>query len=778
MEKPQPIIRLLTVYEEYPFEAISINAMARLDQAKLKLAPAAIARFPSFLKILECFLQITNQHISEETLSDPCLVSIYRTFVGAIASNRLIDRQSAWRATKILTLNTVLHSALPDGELKSTFPFVEYSAVKLTPSILDCIEEFSDLSLDEEKTWLWRGWITESRAGGSIGLPLHPVYKKLGRPFTDALFDACDTYYRGTRYSGRVGLKELCQFIAQYQEEITSDLLRNPRFTASFWQEFFEFYMVSRYADGEGPPVSSLVSEWRKRVSNLVRSVLEPSGLFAKSLGPFPSPPPKYVPGSRTNIKTTPQGDEVKVKLITSIPLYVTDDEAMNLLMRKIQEEFDIFVKWAEWAVADIWERYQRRIRMAPKGIVRELYRVGEQYGNRKQITSRENPEHLQNAAATFERYKYAIPNIQTNIYYPRPTSQIAFELGLPVTDALYAHCVILVAEHPQITPSFLENCELFDRNEKRVGFVPGDSGPQLVSTKYRRGQTLAQQIVPLSKKTEAVVEQIIALTQYARDFLQAEGNDDWRYLLLTCKRGFGYPARVQDLYVTTSNEGRINAFAKSLGNSCALSFEERIALVRRFSLVALRASAGVLVYLRTNSVEEMSKALGHATYSPRLLSSYLPEPIAAFFRERWIRIFQTGIVVTALEGSKYLLPASGFESMAELNLFLCNHALNVPLEWREPDQHIGTQRAETKADKRVAIGVSTEILTALISLQTAVERSKKKVNATAEYWSEITKRLVTFIESELNARPDLRSYLSQARILANPILMEGLIHD
>lgn len=777
MEKPQPIIRVLTAYEDYPFEAIDINVIARLEHAAHSLAPSYKSKFPSFLKILECFLQITSQHLSEESLCNPHLVQIYRTFVGAIVSDHLIDRPGAWKATRIKMLNTLLDSVLPTNDFKATFPFVTYSPANLTQPIQDCIQEFLDLTFHENKTWLWRGWITQSRAGNLITLPFYPIYKKLGRKFTDELFNACDIYFRGKRYRGLAGLTELSRFLGQYPKGLSPYHLRIPRFTATFWTDFFEFYMVSRYADSKGPPVSTLISEWRKQVVNLVKNALEPSGLFAKPLGPFPLPPPKYVEGSRTNIRTNLDGHEVKVKLITAVPLYVTDDEAMRLLFNKIEEEVDIFVRWAEWAIADLWERYQRRIRLAQEGTVRELHRVGEQYGDRRQITSRDNPNYLQNAAATFHRYGHSVRERQNNIFYPRPLSQTATELGLPVTDALFPHCILLVAEHPEITPAFLENCELFDRNGKLVGLVHTDGGAQLVSAKHRRGSQNAQQTVLLSKRTQAVVEQIVAITKSARDFLQAEENDDWRYLLITCKRGFGYPTRIRQLFTATSKKDRIDTFAKCLGNTCALPLDERIDLVRRFSLVALRASVGVLVYIRTNSVDAMAKSLGHASYSHRLISSYLPEPIASFFRERWIRIFQTGIIVMALEGSQHLLPASGFKSMAELDQFLHNHALKVPPPECRPAQHNDNQNSEANVEKRVAIGLNTEILAVLISLQLAVEQSSKEVSATARYWSEITNRIVAFLESDLNTRPDLRRCLSKARLQVFPSLMEGLIY-
>ena len=146
-----------------------------------------------------------------------------------------------------------------------------------------------------------------------------------------------------------------------------------------------------------------------------------------------------------------------------------------------------------------------RRVALAPEGIVREVHRPGIKRDNRLWLTSRRNPKYLHNAAATFNHYGYENnASLRVSILYPAPLRDTALEMGLPVTDSLYPHCILLVAEHPEITPSFLENCELFDLNGDRSGYVSTDSGPRLVGKKYRRGSALAQQIIPLTERTAA----------------------------------------------------------------------------------------------------------------------------------------------------------------------------------------------------------------------------------------------------------------------------------
>lgn len=777
-------MRMYSVYGGYPFEAIDAESLALIRNAALSVQPHHKMRLEMLVRMLECFLQISNQQVSKEILFSQRFVPIYRAFVGAIWSGRLIERRMVWKRDMTKTLNTILIELLSADASSRAFPLVTSSGVTVAPEVQFCIDEYSRLPVSEEKLWLWRGWITQTRSGQPIGLQLFPVCKRMGRQFTDQLFSALDVYCRARRGNQLTGLNELANFIREYPQACTPEALRDRKFTTLFWREFLKFYMVTRFAGGSGPRISTLVSEWRKRVVAFVTRALEPSGLFARPLGEFPSPKPKYVTGTRTNIRTTADGEEVKTKLITNIPLHVTDDEAMQLLFYQIQADHDVFIQWAEWAVKDIWHRRERQIALIPGGIVREddhgTSNWRRKKGNRDRSwdIDRSNPKHLHNAAATFHHFGYQVEvrNGELRNVYPEPMAQTARELGLPVTDALYPHCILLVAEHPEITPSFLENLELFDRNEQRCGFVSTDGGSLLVGCKFRKGARLGEQKVALTQRTAAVVQQIIELTQSVRAYLKIQNNDDWRYLLLTCKRGFGYPARVTELSTTTSNRGRIATFADSLGNTSMLPYEDRLALVRQFSLVALRSSAAVLVYLRTESVEAMAKALGHATYQHRLLCSYLPEPIAAFFRDRWIRLFQTGVVVQALEGSDFLIEATEFESMNQLDEFLHNHALKLPPPAAVDDQDAAPDCGNATNYGRVVFGVNTRILTALISLQAAVKGSKRQVSAKAQYWAGIADRLVALIDSESTARPDLRGYLQKARLKMDPSAMEPII--
>lgn len=193
-----------------------------------------------------------------------------------------------------------------------------------------------------------------------------------------------------------------------------------------------------------------------------------------------------------------------------------------------------------------------------------------------------------------------------------------------------------------------------------------------------------------------------------------------------------------------------------------------------RVSLSTVRASVGVSIYLETMSVTEMAQALGHARYDPELLEHYLPEPILAFFQSRWIRIFQKAIICEAMKDSVYLLEATKFRDMDELNEFLENHALkNIP----EAVTDNSYQNTSQNDNSQVYFSVDKGVLTALLSLQSAVDSApdKSKLNEYAIYWDKVTTLIIKEIERGKDR--NLKSHLSQAREHINANTMEDLIY-
>ncbi|MFI5305522.1 MAG: hypothetical protein ACHQYP_12110 [Nitrospiria bacterium] len=798
VQNDQPIVTTCKIYDDYPFEAVDKEILAAFERLRSKKSDikGRDSRHISLLRLLECFLQITGQRLIMSMVYQPSFEKICREFTGALYSNKFNDWSPEWRysiALRLFHILRLLNHEQPSPFIPRFNAGIQFHTDVITEEVEECIFEFENLALLEEKVWLWRGWQAINRNGRKINFPFYSIYRRLGREFTQSFHTVCADYLSARKAGSLPFLNSLIRFINQYPESITVLHFKRSEFVSQFWRGFFGYYMKTGYKNGNGARISTLIGIWRGSFLNFLNDYLIPSGLICETWSALPFPESRSVPARRTHVKTTTEGDEVRTKLLTHVPLHLTDNEAMYFLFEQIQRDVDLFVNWAEWAVNDIWKRYQRRLDLAVKGKVRRIEEKSEKTfltengrwfkeitGGTKPrlswLTNRANPEYLQNAAATFDDYGFITHrDVRAfHLIFPTPISQTAEELAMPTTDALLPHCVLLIANHPAITPSFLEKLELFDKNGKQIGLQLSDSGYQLVGHKDRRGHLHAQQIIPLTTQTAELVKQVIALTQPLRDYLKARHDDNWRYLFLTSGCAFSYPGRINLHY----HAPRIsNVFAESLRNTCNLVWEDICEKAKAFSLSALRASVAVLVYLQTHSVDKMAKALGHAKYDHNLLARYLPDPILGFFQERWIRIFQAGIIVEALKESDYLLQATEFNSMNELDAFLSKHALKLIPKGLEDLEGSDDHPAFERARKEVVFGVNTAILTILISLQTAVSEASRQVNAKACYWAGISQRLIAYLESELASRNDLQSYLAAARRNANPDLMKGLIY-
>lgn len=517
---------------------------------------------------------------------------------------------------------------------------------------------------------------------------------------------------------------------------------------------------------------------------SFVKGELIPCGLFYMLPEAVPCISKTKSRGSSTHIVETPTGIVVKSKLVTPIPLHVSDPAAIEILFHRIRREFDLLVTWARAEIKDLWFRRCRAANLAPLGTIRHFQnpghfrRVNAESERTGWPLSRDNPDYIANLAATFEHYGFVRRgDRQLASIVSEPVEQAAYELGLPTSRALLAHCTLLTAIHPEITPSFLENLILYDKSGRRIGVVTDDGNTFLIGAKRRKGPSEAQQIIRLNEETASVLRQMEEITARLRSCLKEHGDDNWRYLLLTSGRGFAYPRRIQKLATDTSPPQCVEWLAQRLSATTGIAAEEAQDLARRFSLPSLRSSAGVLVYLETRDAKVMARALGHTTYDFRLLQHYLPEPILEYFQSRWIRLFQTAIIVEAMKDSNYLLDASGFSSMDEIDQFLQHHALR-PIPTSPTKEATEPHSDATRIDEgEVVFGLSTGVLTVWLSLIQAVERSKRLVSKRAEFWRELGNELIKYIESVQSDRPDLFAYLQAARNMAKPTLMEHLIH-
>jgi hypothetical protein len=740
--------------------------------------PSCKSPMNSLAWMLEALLQITNQTVPEKFSSSSFREYDFRfkQLLGAIYSPFFYHGLEGSRNKLSTTLMAARKKLSEIFGVPITW-CLPINTRRISSDIMSLVDLVNSMDVDPVKVKIWSGWVCRRKGSIStiIYVPLTPIYEKLGESFTLAFYELCVSYALSRRGERIHAARALSNYVRDSSVSISAGALKDSNYAASFFCDLYESFIRNGYEDGRGSKVSTLVTLWRGGISYFFEEFVFPSGLIARPVAGLPMP--RRIKEDSTNVVDTSSG-LIHAKLLTAIPLEVSDEEAMDIIFGRIKKDLNCAKSWAWHEVQKSAEKLDRRLRLAKEGTVRQISPGVGVIGS----TDWSHPDHMKNAAATFEYYGYpcyGLPLKLSTQLFPAPRTRWAEEMAVPTPMVILAHCAVIVGEHPCVTVGFLEELALFDVGGKLTGVAYTDAGTFLIGAKFRRGAELARQEVLLNDRSAFAVEQIQKLTNPLRAYLRERGDGNWRYLLLATHKGFGYPRRMTSLSQRTSAPDAISALQVSFQRVLGMSVDEAVAFADSFSLTAIRASAAAVVYIESKSVQKMASALGHAKYDIKLLERYLPRAIRQFFEDRWIRIFQTGIIVQALKGSKFQLAASGFASIRELDMFLRENAIKMPADRSSP--------AEAKNDpwsigslvgpKEVIVGLNEEILTTLLSLDLARATGNRPLAPLAQYWADFGQEIIQYVEVAGSGRPDILRYLQRARVNAAPHLVKNIAY-
>ena len=440
-------------------------------------------------------------------------------------------------------------------------------------------------------------------------MPLNGVYECYGREFTERIFNQIDIASSGISGSITIGVTTFCLWLPTSGYDVLC--FSNPAGVQCLFKDFLVYFLTTGYKNGNSYSINRLVKYWKDFIRFVERHFL--GSIFAEPYGKLIIPTSTTIKGSERRINTTDEGHEVKEKLLTDVPLHVTDEQAIELLFHQIQVDYDHIVTIAESLATNLWQRFQRREFLASKGMVKPLKILTSIHESLAWhwLIHKDNPDWLANACATFETHGFAYNHANKPCVhsYSQSMRNMAFELGLPTAYALLPHMVLLVAEHPEIVASFLTGFELYNKQGRLTGYNNLDGGWILDGRKRRRGAAYAQQIIHLTPKAKMLVEQIIGITDCIRQHLKEKGDDNWRFLFLVNGQEWSSLYRMPSDYVHARRT--TGTFYQALCVSTLdVSQEHAEKLCKRFTLGALRASKGVLIYLKTRSVRQWLKRL------------------------------------------------------------------------------------------------------------------------------------------------------------------------
>ncbi|HCD7569724.1 hypothetical protein L0026_32885 (plasmid) [Pseudomonas aeruginosa] len=759
------IIRKTPSLVNYPYLVIPADVVIVMQRCLTRATPSAT---DNLLKCFEAYCHVTGCAISYLTLSSPSFLGVAKGFLGALADESFLSGTQPLRNRYAREFNKLL------DEMKNEIPLLRtLTEEEKLPSNNKYIWAEQKSSLDTEAVHYWNGWEVKGRKDGKSYLPICLLWNSHGREFAEKIYNRYAQYVEKHQAPAHSEFNLFIIYLSENASKWPESTFHNP----IKLKKLFIHNMVASFKtlQSSGGDLASKTIGYAQFIYHMEEAFIQP-GVWARPFaGMLPHPVVRTTPGHKTNIKKLPDGTLVKEKLITPIPLEITDSEAIEIIFKTIKSDNHLVLEWAKKKLTNLKQAQNRR---------RSLARTGAPiYGGKNGKKSLEEVG-INDICATFE--KFGLPYIREkgrHVYGRSNAHTLTELLAIPTAQHFFALQIILVAGHPCLTEAFFTNFELHNKRGNLSGFLETDTGHQLVGYKDRKGGRLSEQVIPLTSEEEKWVRLIISATKPLRNELKNRGNDAWRFLFLRCTRHIGPPKPASPFIINKDTFERNGLFAEFLAIS-RRSQSDTKELLLRLSVTTYRASQAVEVYLNTNSVETMAKALGHTTYNSSLLSRYLPEPILAFFQTRWIRVFQRGIICEAMKGSPNLLRAAQFTNMEDLHVFLENHAIRpLPVHLQDPDTHTKRTKkpgdsADSAAEEQVLVPIDTGTLTVLLSINLAVSSAQNKTNlcAKAIYWSKFAELVIRDIESGFNS--DLQNYLNIAQHHADAAQMEKLIYE
>lgn len=732
------LIQRIDCYQEFPFESIPISIV---ETVLRKIEGCGDERFygeaQRTLKLFECFLQITMNKLDSQNLKPSELLSLSRQFQGALWSEQFVLYHSSRRSrySRIWRYICLLITS-PNSQLT----FGQHRDDKLSyKNKIKAVQEFESLDLDARALWYWSGWKAYNLNGQERYVPLRGLYKSYGYEFSAAFYQTYASALQNIRSVRINGVKELIDFMADNVHKFDAKDLKSAKKSKEFWTEFRSHYFTSRFANGQGAKLFSISNGWLYSIVPFSEKLAQ-SNLIARPTGGMPDGTPTFRGAHTPNQRQGKNGDQENIKLTFPVPLSVTDDEAMEIVFGRVQHDLDIVKRWARSKIECVKKR---------------LADLNSSHADQLHLTSgSDNALFLKNCYSIYGKIGFKTGNDCRLLFlYGAPLSEVAHALVLPTTNTVVPFAYALVAHHSEITSEFLNSCDLYDKHGILCGVIETDAGHYLVSNKYRKGSELAEQKILLTEETYSIVQTLIAITESARQYLRNIGDPNWRRLFLSTGKGFGYPKKLKSLTIAKPLRSE---FAQELVDLGAMP-EAAETLSQHCTLTAVRAIGGVAKYIETESLVAASKALGHTRFDYVLLKRYIPKPLLDFFSNRWVRIFHQGFILEAMNDSPYALASTDFNSVEEVHIFLNNHALKI----KKPP--VDTPMQDTTSQKKeIVFCIDENVLREMIKLEEKADTIL--TNAKENYWSKISRKLLSYIESDECTRPDFQDMLKAVK--------------
>ncbi|MUK64391.1 hypothetical protein [Aliivibrio fischeri] len=610
------------------------------------------------------------------------------------------------------------------------FNDLKLNRLEVNDGVQKCINSFNELNIDRNKLNYLNGWQVLSKDGAEFELHLNSIYTTYGVEFTEqvhkALIDYGHTQKKRSLQTYVIYIKaffEAMVLVCPNHDEIKKCLSRSH--VQSFFNDIMNVWFASHLSRGNEP--KTFFSYWHKIVKIYTESFID-TGIFDLPIKPFIVPKWKYPKDTAPTFSVGAQATEKeKQRWFVDIPIKINDEEAISIIKSKIDKDLAYIHQICMTKFKEFKERTKRNAIFIKTGNAKPL--LGTKNDHKYRGFVGEN--NLANTVATFYTHGFnpkKFGNYINFLGFQGKNSILLEELNLPTTSSLAVLLTLLVMEHPEITPAWLETWELYDKNGKQAGFKKSNNQYIAVSNKNRKGIITAQQSVVLNDRSKVVVEYLIEHTSFARKQLKASGKAAWRKMLLTASTT--EVKHISSINIINNASQYLEWISNPLlvESSSLMTPCNAIELAKLISLRSIRKHRGLQIYLETCSMDAVAEALGHKKKDLVLLASYLPKPLMDFFNDRWIRQFQNAIILEAMKNSPYLLDATDLTA-EDIEEFLRNHGLgHLPphFDCRLQEQTDEKSIKESSFDE-ISFLISTSLLQLLIAIRAIVENEENK---------------------------------------------------
>ena len=187
--------------------------------------------------------------------------------------------------------------------------------------------------LDPKLIRYWNGWSVRSQKATAY-LPICLVWNAYGEEFAEAIYTRYCQDAAKRIAPAHTEFSLFLVFISDNADLYSALSFQNPLELNEIFTKFMIFNFMRALENGTD--ISSKARHYSKFINLITETYITP-GVWARPFSnELPRPIAQCRPGNNTNIRKSIDGTPIKNKLITEIPIHITDSEAIEILFRNI----------------------------------------------------------------------------------------------------------------------------------------------------------------------------------------------------------------------------------------------------------------------------------------------------------------------------------------------------------------------------------------------------------------------------------------------------------